>query len=277
DWIPPEIREDTGEIEAALRQAQGKLPGLPKLVEVSDIKGDVHIHSNIAIESSHDMGADTMESMLKKAEGFGYEYLGFSEHNPSVSKHTPTQIYDLLARRKEKIEKLNEKGKVKAIGLLEVDILPNGELAVPDKAIELLDGMLVSIHSVFTMDKEQMTKRILAGLAHPKAKILTHPTGRLLGQRPGYDVDFEEVFAFCKRQKKAIEINAWPQRLDLPDSLVRQGIEQGIKFVIDTDSHALHHMDLMRFGVSVARRGWCQKDDILTTLSYNKFIEWIKE
>jgi DNA polymerase (family 10) len=135
--------------------------------------------------------------------------------------------------------------------------------------------MLVSIHSVFSMDKEQMTKRILAGLAHPKAKILTHPTGRLLGQRPGYEVDFEEIFAFCKRQKKAIEINAWPQRLDLPDSLVRQAAKEGIKFTIDTDSHATSQMDMMRFGVAVARRGWCTKDDILTTMPYNKFIEWL--
>jgi DNA polymerase (family 10) len=269
DWIPPEMREDTGEIEKALEHT------LPKLVELKDIKGDVHIHSNVAIESSHDIGVNTMEDMLNRAGELGYEYLGFSEHNPSVSKHTPTQIYDLLARRKEKIEKLNQKGKVKAIGLLEVDILPSGDLAVPDKAIELLDGMLVSIHSVFSMDKEQMTKRILAGLAHPKAKILTHPTGRLLGQRPGYEVDFEEIFAFCKRQKKAIEINAWPQRLDLPDSLVRQAAKEGIKFTIDTDSHATSQMDMMRFGVAVARRGWCTKDDILTTMPYNKFIEWL--
>lgn len=271
DWIPPELREDTGEIEAALA---GKLP---KLIELEDIKGDVHIHSSFPIDSSHDMGQNTMEHMLKRAEELGYEYLGFSEHNPSISKHTPSQIYDLLARRKEKIDSLNQKGKVKAISLLEVDILANGDLAVPDKAIELLDGMLVSIHSVFSMDKEAMTKRILQGLAHPKAKILTHPTGRLLNQRPGYDVDFEEIFAFCKRQKKAIEINAWPQRLDLPDSLVRQAVKEGIKFVIDTDSHATPQMDMMRFGVAVARRGWAQKDDILTTLPYNKFIEWIKE
>jgi DNA polymerase (family 10) len=270
DWIPPEMREDTGEIEKALEHK------LPKLVELKDIKGDVHIHSNVAIESSHDMGVNTMEDMLKRAEELGYEYLGFSEHNPSVSKHTPTQIYDLLARRKEKIEKLNEKGKVKAIGLLEVDILPSGDLAVPDKAIELLDGMLVSIHSVFSMNKEQMTKRILTGLAHPKARVLTHPTGRLIGQRPGYEVDFEEIFAFCKRQKKAIEINAWPQRLDLPDSLVREAVKEGIKFTIDTDSHATSQMDMMRFGVAVAKRGWCTKDDILTTLSYNKFIEWLR-
>jgi len=272
DWIPPEIREDTGEIEAALSHK------LPKLVGLKDIKGDVHIHSSVPIESSHDMGANTMEDMLKRAEELGYEYLGFSEHNPSVSRHTPSQIYDLLTRRKEKIDRLNnKKGKVKAISLLEVDILPSGDLAVPDKAIELLDGMLVSIHSVFSMDKETMTKRVLSGLAHPKAKILTHPTGRMLNQRPGYELDFEEIFAFCKRQKKAIEINAWPERLDLPDSLVRQGVEQGIKFVIDTDSHATSHMDMMRFGVAVARRGWCQKDDILNTLTYNKFIEWIRE
>lgn len=271
DWIPPEIREDTGEIERAQKH------NLPKLLELKDIKGDLHIHSSFPIEPSHDMGRDTMETMLKKAKDLGYEYLAFSEHNPSKSKHTKEQIYSILTRRKDRIEQLNSNTKyVRVINLLEVDIMPSGELAIDNKSAEYLDGMLVSIHSVFSMNKEQMTKRVLKGLAHPKAKILSHPTGRLLNERPGYELDFEQIFDFCKKHNKALEINAWPPRLDLSDVLVRQAVEQGVKMVIDTDSHAVGQMDLMKYGVSVARRGWAEKKDILNTLPYDDFMRWIK-
>ncbi len=270
-WIPPEIREDQGEIEAALEDE------LPNLIELGDIKGDLHIHSSYPIEPSHDMGNDPMETMLKKAKTLGYDYLGFSEHNPNLSKHTKGQIYSILAKRKDKIEQLKESNKsVRAINLLETDILPNGQLAIDEKGLEYLDATLVSIHSVFKMDKKEMTKRVLSGLSNPKAKILTHPTGRLLNERPGYELDFEQIFDYCKKHNKAVEINAWPQRLDLPDSLVRQAIKYGVKFVIDTDSHAVLQMDNMRFGIDVARRGWAQKNDILNTLSYNSFIDWLE-
>lgn len=270
-WIPPELREDTGEVELALKNK------LPKLVELSDIKGDLHIHSNYPIEPSHDLGQNSMEEMLKKARELGYEYLGFSEHNPSVSKHTKDQIYSILTKRNDIIEQLKSNNKsVRIINLLETDILANGELAIDNKCFDYLDATLVSIHSVLTTNKTDMTKRVLAGLAHPKAKILSHPTGRLLNQRPGYDLDWDKIFDFCVKHNKAIEINASPQRLDLPDTLVRDAIKYGIKFVIDTDSHDISHMDLMRYGVSVARRGWAQKSDILTTLPYNEFVTWLK-
>src|SRR5581483_5950325 len=228
DWIPPEIREDTGEVELALKH------NLPKLVQLKDIKGDLHIHSSYPIEPSHDMGNNSMEEMLKKAQELGYEYLAFSEHNPNLSKHTKDQLYSIMARRKEKIEQLKLKYKsIRIINLLETDILPNGNLAIDEKCMGELDATLVSIHSVFKMDKEEMTKRVLSGLSHPKAKILTHPTGRLLNERNGYELDFEKIFDFCKQHNKALEINAWPQRLDLPDTLVRQAVGHGIKMVID--------------------------------------------
>lgn len=271
DWIAPEMREDTGEIELALQHK------LPKLVEHEDIKGDLHIHSSFPIEPSHDMGKDSMEEMLKKAKDLGYGYLGFSEHNPSVSKHTGGQIYDILARRKEKIESLNESNKyIRSINLLELDILANGKLAIDEKAFSEIDACLVSIHSAFSMNKNDMTKRVLNGLAHPKAKIFSHPTGRILNDRPGYELDFEAVFDFCKKHNKALEINAWPNRLDLPDSLVRQAVKYGVKLIIDTDSHALWQMDMMKYGVAVARRGWATKHDILNTLPYNEFMAWLK-
>lgn len=271
-WVPPEMREDTGEIELALQHK------LPKLVELSDIKGDLHIHSSYPIDPSHDLGKDTMEDMLKRAHALGYTYLGFSEHNPSIGNHTKQQIYDILKKRQEKIEQIKSSIKnVRIINLLEVDILVSGELAIDDKCFDYLDGAIVSIHSSLGMEKDPMTKRVLKGLSHPKAKILAHPTGRMINQRPGYTLDFEKVFAFCKEHHKAMEINSWPERTDLPYGLIRQAIESGVKLVIDTDSHATVHMDLMKYGVWNARRGWAKKSDILNTLEYNEFKDWLKQ
>lgn len=270
--IPPEIRENEGEIELAAKNA------LPQLIELKDIKGDLHIHSSYPIEPSHDMGQNTMEEMLEKAIKLKYEYLGFSEHNPSVGNHTKGQIYKILEERRDKIESLKEKfkGKIKIINLMETDILAKGELALDDKALSYLDATIVSIHSSFSTPKEEMTKRALNGLSNPKAKIFAHPSGRLLNDRPGYELDWEKLFDFVVKHDKALEINAWPTRLDLADTLVKQAKDFGAKFVIDTDSHALQHMDNMFYGVSVARRGWCEVKDVWNAQGYKKFEAWIK-
>jgi len=271
DWIPPELRENQGEIEASLSHT------LPKLIETPDIKGDFHIHSNYPLDSSHDYGNATMEEMVKKAIELGYEYLGFSEHNPSVMNHSSSEMYDILAKRKEKIEKLKltYKNNIRIINLLEVDILASGKLAIDEKSQELIDAAIVSIHSTFNTPKEKMMDRILTGLSYPKAKILAHPTGRLLNERAGYELDFEKLFTFCKESKKALEINAWPERLDLPDTLVKNAKEKGVKFAINTDSHAISHMDNMRFGVAVARRGWCTKEDVINSWSFEKLSDFL--
>lgn len=272
DWIPPEIRENTGEIELAERHK------LPRLVEVSDMKGDFHLHSSFPIEPSHDSGRDTMETMLEKAKKLGYKYLGFSEHNPNQSNHSESQTYSLLEKRNKKIEQLNKSKKyIHIFSLLETDILPNGSLAINGSCLDLLDATLVSIHSVFHMSKKDMTKRVIKGLSHPKAKILAHPTGRMLNQRPGYELDWKEIFDFCLSENKALEINAWPVRLDLPDFLVKQAVEKGIKFFINTDSHAVEHMDNMQYGVSVARRGWATKHDIWNAQEYNKLAKFFSK
>lgn len=268
-WIPPEMRENTGEIELAAAHK------LPTLLTLENIKGDLHIHSDYPIEPSHDMGRSDMEEMLEKAKALKYEYLGFSEHNPSITKHTKDQIYTIMSRRKEKIEQLKKSNKyARVINMLEIDILVNGELAINDKALSCIDFGIVSIHSSFGLDKKTMTKRAISGLSHPKAKILAHPTGRLLNERSGYELDWDTIFDFCKKNNKALEINAWPLRLDLPDTLVREAIKEGVKFVIDTDSHELPQMDLMRYGVAVARRGWATEDDILNAWEWTKFAKW---
>lgn len=269
DWIPPELREDQGEIELA------RMHKLPKLIELKDIKGDLHLHSSFPIEPSHDMGQNSFAEMIKRAIELGYEYIGFSEHNPSISKHTNEQIYKILLKRKNAIERVKKTyEKIGIINLLEVDILTDGDLAIDNKALSTLDAAIVSIHSSFFMDKTQMTKRVLKGLSHPKAKILAHPTGRLLNERVGYELDFAEIFAFCKKNNKALEINSWPTRLDLPDVLVREAVKKEVKMVINTDSHATEQMELMKYGVAVARRGWATAQDIVNTWDFTKLSKW---
>jgi DNA polymerase (family X) len=271
DWIPPEIREDTGEVNLAIEHK------LPELVELFDIKGDFHLHSSFPIEPSHDLGHSDAKEMLEYAGKLNYEYIGFAEHNPSISRHTKDDIYSIIARRNEYIEQIKSYTKdVRIIKMLEVDILGSGELAVDKKSLELLDCAIVSIHSSFKTNKKEMTKRALEGLSNPKAKILAHPTGRMLNDRPGYELDFEKIFDFCQKNNKALEVNCWPERLDLPDELIREAIKNGVKLTIDTDSHAVEHMNLMKYGVATARRGWATKSDIINTLKYSDLMEWLR-
>ena len=268
--IPPQIREDRGEIEAALK---GRLP---QLVSLSNIRGDLQIHSSYDLHPSHDLGKNSMEEIVAKAKSLGYEYIAFSEHNPSVSKHSIQQIIDIMKRRKDKIEQIKESTKsVRILNLLEIDINTTGELALPEEAFDYIDAALVSIHSSFNQSKDQMTKRVLSGLSHPKAKILAHPTGRLINEREGISLDFSQIFDHAQKNNKAIEINSYPNRLDLPDILVIEAKKYGIKFTLGTDSHDISGMDLMKYGVSVARRGWLAPDDIWNTKSYNEIYKWL--
>jgi DNA polymerase (family 10) len=251
---------------------------LPSLVEITDIQGDLHVHSSYDIESSHDMGKNTIPEHIKRAEQLTYSYIGFSEHNPSVMNHTKQQTLEMMKKRKEYIDHINESNiTVRVFNLLETDILANGDIAIDEKSLEYLDATIVSVHSSFAMDKKKMTDRIIKGLSHPKAKILAHPTGRLINQRAEYEVEWDRLFEFVKANNKALEINSWPTRLDLPDMLVKQAKDMGIKFVISTDSHALEHMDNMFYGVSVARRGWCEPKDILNTYSATDFKAWLTD
>jgi len=265
EWIPPELREDVGEIEASLNHK------LPILVNQKDIKGDLHIHSNFSIETSHDTGMSSPDEIIQKAVNLGYEYIAFTEHNPSYNNHSPKQIIDLLKRRKLYFEHLKYSRTLKLpiniFNSLEIDIKPNGELAIPVDGLDYLDFAMVSVHSSFDLDKVKMTKRILSALNHPKVKIFGHPTGRILNKREGYELDWDQIFDYCLRNGKILEICAWPERLDLPDFLVKEAVKKGVKMVISTDSHVVEQMGLMSFGVFVARRGWAEKKDIINTLS----------
>ncbi len=266
EYIEPELREDTGEIEASLKN------DLPHLITTQDIKGDIHLHSNYPIEPSHDLGTGSMEQIVKKAKELGYDYVGLSDHSPSVSTHSKQQIIDLIKRRTEKIEQINDSEKgIRILNLLEIDILANGELSVPDEGLKLLDGCLAGIHSSHNQARDLITKRILKACESPYVKVISHPTNRLLLQRESSDANWPEVFESCVKTKTLLEINAWPNRLDLPDVLVKDAISTGVKLIINTDSHAIDQMDNMKYGVSVARRGWAEPKNIANTLPWLEF------
>lgn len=264
DYVPPELREDDGEIEAALKHA------LPQLIELSQIKGDLQLHSSINVEPSHDLGASTVPQMAEMAASLGYEYIGLTEHNPAVSGHTAKQILSIVQNKADIISNFNSQPSSKRFGIhvfngMEIDIQPSGARALPDDSLGLLDYACVSIHSSFNGTKAQMTSRVLSALDHPKVRFFAHPTGRLLGSRPGVDLDWDQIFDFCLAHDKWLEIDGWPNRMDLPDALVHEAVKLGVKIVIDTDSHAADQMPYMRYGVSVARRGWAVADDIINT------------
>jgi DNA polymerase (family 10) len=277
EWIPPELREDRGEIKTAISHE------LPKLIEENDIKADLQIHSDFDIETSHDVGASKMTDLVKKASTLGYEYIAFTEHNPSQSKHNDKQIIELLKGKKDIIEKLNDSlnrthnnGVKHVYNSLEIDILPDGKLPLSEKALDLVDFALISIHSSFRQKREKMTRRIIRAFEHEKVKIFAHPTGRKLGEREGVEINWDEVFDYCHTNNKWIEINAEPMRLDLPDFLVKQAIDKGIKITLGTDAHHIDHMDNMRYGVYVARRGWARKTDIVNSYGFEEFKKMIE-
>lgn len=269
-WIPPELREDMGEIQAA------KNNSLPNLVQLKDIKGDLQIHSNFDIETSHDLGASSMEDIVLKASELGYEYAALTEHNPSQKGHDERSIVDILKRKKDKIEQINtnvKKRTIKLFNSLEIDMLPDGGLPVPDEGLDLLDFALVSIHSSFDKSRNKQTKRVLRSLEHPKVKIFAHPTGRRINHRDGVELDWPKIFDFCIENNKWIEINADPMRLDLPDFLVKEAVDRGMLLTMGTDAHHIDGMDNMKWAVDVAQRGWAEAKNIINTRSLKEFEE----
>lgn len=275
--IPVELREDTGEIELAQKGS------LPNLVELKEIKGDLHVHSNFNFASSHDLGDSSLHEILDQAYDLGYEYLGLSDHNPKFMGLSEKEKEMILTERKKFLEhdfrayenRVKNRGIKLLIGL-EVDIRPNGELALSDTLLNTLDYTIVSIHSGFDQSREVTTARILKALIHPKAIIFGHPTGRIINHREPVNADWEKIFDFCAKNNKILEVNAYPDRSDLPDNLIRQAINQGVKIIIDTDSHDASHMTYMKFGVSQARKGYATKKDIVNTLSWQKFQSVLK-
>lgn len=262
DWIEPELREDRGEIEAA----QGKT--LPKLIKESEIKGDFHIHSNWSD------GSSSIEEVARAAQKKGYQYIAICDHSKSL-KIAHGLDETRLTRQMEEIDRINERLKnFRILKGTEVDILSDGKIDLSDNVLEKLDFVVASVHSGFKQDRERMTKRITKALENPYLHVLGHPTGRLLGARDPYQVEMSDVMEAAKKYGKALEINAYSERLDLDDIHCGKAKEMGIRVAIGTDSHHLDQMWMMSLGVAVARRGWLETKDVLNTLSLKELLKW---
>ncbi len=269
---PPELREDQGEIEIALTHK------LPRLVELQDIKGDLHTHSNYPFEHpSHGPGVDLIESIIKAAESLGYQFIGVSDHPPGQGSVSQDGIVKAIEKRTKVIQSLKQRTKsIRVLNGLEIDILPDGSLSVPDEALKTLDYCIAGIHSGHRGSKDVITKRLLSALASPHVDAISHPTNRLLNERESSQADWEAIFKFCAKNNKLLEINGYPNRLDLRDDLVRQALKYGVKFLINTDAHQVSQMDNMLYGVAVARRGWVTKEDVVNAWDWKNFAKWFK-
>ncbi len=264
-YIPPELREDSGEIEAA---TEGRLPNL---VSLSDIKGDLHVHTKRS-DGSHDF-----EELIEEAKKRGYEYIAITDHSKGLGIARGLSEERLLEEKKE-IEAINKKLKgFRLLAGVEVDIRSDGHMDFVDEILKEMDIVVASIHSGFRQSRDQITKRMVSAMRNPYVSVIAHPTGRLIGERDPYDVDMDEILKVAKETDTAMEINAYPLRLDLNDIYARKAKEMGIPTVISTDTHITNQFDYMAYGVSIARRGWLEKKDVLNTLSYSLLIKALKK
>jgi len=263
-YIPPEIREDMGEIDLAEKQA------IPRLVEEKDIRGDMHTHTLFSD------GADSIEDMARAAMALGYEYLAITDHS-SVRNVSADNKIERIKKQNETIKRLN--GTYRGFRLLsgvEVDIRADGSIDLPDEIMAELDIVVGAVHSSFKQTKKQMTDRIIGAIQNPNIDIIAHPTCRKIGEREPVEIDLEAMFQAALKYGKALEINAMPDRLDLKDIYAYRARELGVTLVIGSDAHACEHLKLMKFGIGVARRAWCRPEDILNTRSLAALMEFLE-
>ena len=263
-FIPPELREDGGEIEAG---SQGRLP---TLVALADVRGDLQMHTTWSD------GAHSLAELAEGVQARGYQYMAVTDHSRSTTVAggmKDEQVLQMIAE----VRALNKTLKgFRVLAGCEVDIKADGSLDYPDDILRQLDLVLVSVHSRFKMAREEMTARIVRALRHPLVHMLGHPTGRLIGERGAYELDMEAVLQAARATGAAVEINASPSRLDLNDLHARRAKELGIPIAINTDAHTVGQLDYMRFGVSVARRGWLTPADILNTQPEKQLVTWLE-
>ncbi len=264
DWIPPEIRNDTGEIRAAL---QGKLP---ELVDYDDLKGDLQVQTDWTD------GEHSIKEMAEAAQKAGLEYICITDHTKSLAMTGGSDEKKLLEQMAE-IDKIQKE--VPAIKILkgaEVNIMKDGTLDIDDETLAKLDVVGAAVHQNMNMSEDEMTARIIKAMENPNVDIIFHPTGRKINTREPYKVNVEELLKAAKRTKTVMEIDAFPDRLDLKDEYIRKGIEMGVKFSIDSDGHHMSHFQFLEFGVAQARRGWATKADIINTRSWQEMLKLLK-
>jgi DNA polymerase (family X) len=260
DYIEPELREMTGEIEAA------EAHKLPALIKLTDIRGDLQMHTTASD------GRNSIEEMGEAAKKLGYEYIALTDHSKAVTVANGMDDKRTLAQIK-KIRAAQERVPgIRLLAGIEVDILKNGSLDLSNEVLAQLDVVVASIHSFMNLDREAMTDRILAAIENPYTQILAHPTGRLLLRRESFEYDMEKILTAAKKNGVAVECNAYPDRLDLNDVHLRMARERGVKVVISTDAHSTTHFRMMKYGVVTARRGWLEKKHVLNTLQLKEFL-----
>jgi|SRR5579875_129754 len=263
-YIEPELRENSGEIEAAEAGA------LPQLITLADMRGDLQMHTT-ASDGKH-----SIEQMAEAARELGYEYIALTDHSKAVTVANGLDEKRTLQQIKKIREAEKSVGGIRLLAGSEVDILKTGALDLHDEVLAQLDVVVVSVHSYMNFDKSAMTERLLAAVENPYAQILAHPTGRLLLRRDPFDYDMETILDACKKHGVAVECNAYPDRLDLRDAHLRLAKQRGVKVVISTDAHATSQLRVMKYGVQTARRGWLEKKDVLNTLPLKKFAEALR-
>ncbi|MFC1546433.1 DNA polymerase/3'-5' exonuclease PolX [bacterium] len=263
-YIEPELRENRGEIELGLKNK------LPKLVTLEDIKGDLHLHSN------YSDGSNTIKEMALAAKEFGHEYIAITDHSKRVTVANGLDEKRLYKQIKE-IDKLNESiSGITVFKGIEVDILENGKLDLPDSILKELDVVVCAVHSKFNLSYEKQTERILRAMDNPYFNILAHPTGRLINQRAAYEVDIERIIKKAKHAGCFMELNAHPDRLDLNDVHCMTAKENGVKVAISTDAHSAQGLKFLRFGINQARRGWISSKDVINTRSLTELKKLLK-
>ncbi|MFZ0632099.1 MAG: DNA polymerase/3'-5' exonuclease PolX [Acidobacteriaceae bacterium] len=265
DWIPPELRENNGEIEAA------EAHRLPKLIEQSDIRGDVHMHTNVTD------GKNTIREMAEAGLRHGYQYIAITDHSKNLAMTMGLDDERALEHMRHIREVDREmEGKIRVFAGIEVDILADGALDLSDDVLAQLDVVIASVHSLFNMPEAQMTDRILRAVENPNMHILGHPTGRLLLRREPYPLDLGAILRRAAELGVAVEHNAYPDRLDLCDRDLRLAKELGCRIVVNTDSHHTSHLDKMRYGIRQLRRAWLSKEDVLNTLEPQAFLDALR-
>jgi DNA polymerase (family 10) len=264
-FIPPELRENQGEIEAA------KKGTIPDLVGYRDLRGDLQT------QTTWTDGANSIEEMVEEAKRLGLEYIAITDHTKGLAMTGGSDEKKLL-KQMAAIDKINRS--LKGITVLkgaEVNINKDGTLDIEDEVLSRLDVVGIAVHSHFNLPRQEMTERIVRAMRNPHADILFHPTGRVIQKREPYDVDMDAIIKTAKETGTALEIDAYPDRLDLKDEHIRKAVEAGVRLAIDSDAHSVNHIRYLEFGVAQARRGWAEKKDVINTKPLKEFLSCLKQ